>query len=130
MAFRQPEKRKTQLLSILLFFLVLSVLQIFAQAFASTPQFTFLGGFLSSLLFFFLLIIIGTLVDEIKWFGVIISLLVALVAAATVHRVCVTTCFLFSLGILFYMVQSSKHISSEIQKDAARTNVRTKPKRT
>jgi hypothetical protein len=34
---------------------------------------------------------------------------IALVIAGTVHRVCITTCFLFSIGFLFYMNSVSKY---------------------
>jgi len=46
---------------------------------------------------------IGNFQNETKWIEVIFALLVAEIAAATVHRVCVTTCFLFSLLLLAYL---------------------------
>ncbi|CAH9085367.1 unnamed protein product [Cuscuta europaea] len=35
------------------------------------------------------------------WGAVILAEAVALVAASTVHRVCITTCLLFSVGLLY-----------------------------
>ncbi|KAF3447033.1 hypothetical protein FNV43_RR12213 [Rhamnella rubrinervis] len=35
------------------------------------------------------------------WGAVVIAEAVALIAASTVHRVCITTCFLFSAGLLY-----------------------------
>ncbi|XVE60281.1 hypothetical protein DITRI_Ditri05aG0116300 [Diplodiscus trichospermus] len=35
------------------------------------------------------------------WGAVILAEAVALIAASTVHRVCITTCFLFSAGLLY-----------------------------
>jgi hypothetical protein len=66
--------------SFLLFLVTLSGLEIFADNLASTPQLTIVGGFISSLLFvFFLLVIsfifssfllqaVGNLQKETKWF--------------------------------------------------------------
>jgi len=54
---------------------------------------------------------IGNLVKETKWIEVVICLAIALIAAATVHRVCVTTCFVFSMIILYYMNTMSQRLS-------------------
>merc|ERR1711941_32611 len=103
-----------------------SALRIWAPTFASSEKFTILGGFVSSLLFFFSLLIIGNLKErESGWLQVFVSLAIAMGAAATVHRVCVTTCFLFSMGLLYWMVQ----VSQSFHKKALEANVATKKRR-
>ncbi|KAL5563413.1 hypothetical protein UlMin_033160 [Ulmus minor] len=72
---------------------------------ASTELFTILGGFISSLLFLVLLTIIGnfqeTCGSKTGWGVVVIVEVVALIAASTIHQVCITTCFLFSAALLY-----------------------------
>ncbi|KAL5580684.1 hypothetical protein UlMin_013126 [Ulmus minor] len=81
---------------------------------ASTELFTILGGFISSLLFLVLLTIIGnfqeTCGSKTGWGAVVIAEVVALIAASTVHRVCITTCnpilmiLFFQCNFLFFAV--------------------------
>eukprot|EP01116_Phalansterium_solitarium_P025028 TRINITY_DN9382_c0_g1_i1.p1 TRINITY_DN9382_c0_g1~~TRINITY_DN9382_c0_g1_i1.p1 ORF type:complete len:126 (-),score=28.05 TRINITY_DN9382_c0_g1_i1:162-539(-) len=99
----QPSASQSAAISAFLWLVTLSALQIWAPKLASTPQLTILGGFVSSLLFFFGVIFIGNLQQETKWVEVVLSLVVAEIAAASVHRVCATTCFIFSLILLGYM---------------------------
>ncbi|GBG72496.1 hypothetical protein CBR_g12067 [Chara braunii] len=91
--------------SFLLFLITLSAQQVYKEKLASSEWFTILGGFVSSLLFLFLLTFIGNFQETVqaktKWAEVIICLTVAMVAASTVHRVCVTTCFLFSALFIY-----------------------------
>jgi len=110
MAREQPSAGNSSLLAGLLFLITLSGLQIWAPILASTPQLTIVGGFISSLLFFFLVICLGNLQREAGWVEVLVSLLVAEVAAATVHRVCVTTCFLFSIALGLYLNYMAKNL--------------------
>merc|ERR1711991_428777 len=70
---------------------------LFAEA-LQTPKGTIAGGFIASLLYFFLFCLLGSFQREVRWGTVIISGLIALTAAASVHRVCVTTRLLFSIG--------------------------------
>eukprot|EP01115_Flamella_aegyptia_P002251 TRINITY_DN136263_c0_g1_i1.p1 TRINITY_DN136263_c0_g1~~TRINITY_DN136263_c0_g1_i1.p1 ORF type:complete len:129 (-),score=44.12 TRINITY_DN136263_c0_g1_i1:15-401(-) len=126
MARDQPSSTQSLVISGLLFFITLSGLQIFATKLASTPQLTIVGGFVSSLLFFFLLIFIGSLEYETKWIEVVFSMFVAMVAASTVHRVCVTTCFIFSVILLAYMNNVSKAIGT---RNAAALLAKEKPKK-
>ncbi|XP_047336190.1 protein KRTCAP2 homolog [Impatiens glandulifera] len=95
----------SMLYSLLLFILILSLQQMYRVKLASSEVFTILGGFTSSLLFTVLLTFIGNYQETIGaktgWGTVILAETVALIAAGTVHRVCVTTCFLFSAGILY-----------------------------
>ncbi|BFG19006.1 hypothetical protein CerSpe_052800 [Prunus speciosa] len=95
----------SMLYSFLLFTVILSLQQMYRGKLASTELFTILGGFISSLLFLVLFTFIGNLQEtsgvRTGWGAVIIAEAVALIAAGTVHRVCITTCFLFSVGLLY-----------------------------
>ncbi|CAN0892249.1 Protein KRTCAP2 homolog [Linum grandiflorum] len=95
----------SMLYSLLLFTVILSLQVMYRGKLASTELFTILGGFISSLLFLLLLTFIGNFQEssgaKTGWGAVILAEAVALVAAGTVHRVCITTCFLFSAGLLY-----------------------------
>lgn len=97
------------LLSSVLVVFVFAGMQLYKVQLGSTQLFTILGGYLGSLVFVFLLTAISNV--ENHFFGeksqaqvfpeVTISLLIAMIASGTVHRVCVTTCVIFSLLGLF-----------------------------
>ncbi|KAF5467925.1 hypothetical protein F2P56_012129, partial [Juglans regia] len=95
----------SMLYSILLFTVILSLQEVYRGKLASSELFTILGGFTSSLLFLVLLTFIGNFQEtcgmKTGWGAVIIAEAIALIAASTVHRVCITTCFLFSAGLLY-----------------------------
>ncbi|KZV28822.1 hypothetical protein F511_06256 [Dorcoceras hygrometricum] len=95
----------SMLYSFFLFVATLSLQEMYRAKLASSELFTVLGGFTSSLIFLLLLTFIGNYqeTNSIKtgWGTVIIAEAVALVAASTVHRVCITTCFLFSAVLLY-----------------------------
>lgn len=78
--------------------------------FASTRPLTIAGGFVASLIFFFLFILAGNMQREVKWITVALCLFVTAVIAATVHRVSMTTCVLFSLGWVAWVNRASKAI--------------------
>ncbi|KAK8552299.1 hypothetical protein V6N12_040903 [Hibiscus sabdariffa] len=86
---------------------------------ASSELFTILGGFISSLLFLVLLTFIGNFQEangiRTGWGAVILAETVALIAASTVHRVCITTCFLFSAGILYEINKISGVVVSKVE---------------
>ncbi|KAG6738671.1 hypothetical protein POTOM_058293 [Populus tomentosa] len=125
----------SMLYSFLLFTVILSLQEMYRSKLASTELFTILGGFISSLLFLVLLTLIGNFQEtcgmKTGWgagectFSLLSRMLlssirriilaegVALIAAGTVHRVCITTCFLFSAGLLYEVNKLSGLILSK-----------------
>ncbi|KAI7730007.1 hypothetical protein M8C21_018334 [Ambrosia artemisiifolia] len=92
------EPGNSMLYSLLLFVVTLSLQQMYRGKLASSELFTILGGFISSLVFLFLFTFIGNYQEtsgvKTGWGAVILAEAVALVAAGTVHRVCITTWYL------------------------------------
>ncbi|KAK3230580.1 hypothetical protein Dsin_002461 [Dipteronia sinensis] len=95
----------SMLYSFLTFTVILSLQEMYRGKLASSELFTILGGFISSLLFLVSLTFIGNFQEasgmRTGWGAVLLAEAIALIAASTVHRVCITTCFLFSAGILY-----------------------------
>ncbi|KAJ8762872.1 hypothetical protein K2173_023001 [Erythroxylum novogranatense] len=114
----------SMLYSLLLFTVILSLQQMYKAQLASTELFTILGGFISSLLFLVLLTFFGNYQETCNmktgWGAVILAEAVALIAASTVHRVCITTCFLFSAGILYEVNKLSGTFLSKVESKARR----------
>ncbi|KAK1407701.1 hypothetical protein QVD17_39324 [Tagetes erecta] len=117
--FHKPmaESGNSMIYSLLLFVVTLSLQEMYRGKLASSELFTILGGFTSSLVFLFLLTFIGNYQEtsgvKTGWGAVILAEAVALVAAGTVHRVCITTCFLFSAVILYEVKKISEVMVSK-----------------
>ncbi|ESQ34633.1 hypothetical protein EUTSA_v10009123mg [Eutrema salsugineum] len=111
--------------SILMFTVILSLQEVYRGKLASSELFTIFGGFTSSLLFLFSLTFIGNLQESSgmkssSWGAVILAEVIALIAASTVHRVCITTCFLFSAGLLYEMNKISGYMLSKTESKSKR----------
>ncbi|AAG29199.1 putative keratinocyte-associated protein [Arabidopsis thaliana] len=110
--------------SLIVFTVILSLQEIYRGKLASSELFTILGGFTSSLLFLFSLTFIGNFQESsgIKsgWGAVILAEIIALIAAGTVHRVCITTCFLFSAGLLYEVNKISGYMLSKTESKSKR----------
>ncbi|CAL1362525.1 unnamed protein product [Linum trigynum] len=114
----------SMLYSLLLFLVILSLQEMYRGKLASTKLFTILGGFTSSLLFLVLLTFIGNFQEsngmKTGWGAVVLAEVVALIAAGTVHRVCITTCFLFSAGLLYEVNKLSGIAQSKVESKTRR----------
>ncbi|KAI3686912.1 hypothetical protein L1987_80602 [Smallanthus sonchifolius] len=118
------ESGNSMVYSLLLFVVTLSLQEMYRGKLASSELFTILGGFTSSLVFLFLLTFIGNYQEtsgvKTGWGAVILAEAVALIAAGTVHRVCITTCFLFSAVILYEVTKISGVMVSKSEAKARR----------
>jgi hypothetical protein len=109
----------TVVVSSILALLTFSAMQVFKTFLASSQLMTFLGGFAGSLLFVFLLTAVGNLEKTVFGHGfqtqlaeVVFCQIVAMAAAASVHRVCATTCILFSVAMTWTLHRISQETYS------------------
>ncbi|KAL1462715.1 hypothetical protein WDU94_014528 [Cyamophila willieti] len=113
------------IISLVLTILIFSGMQMYRQWLSSSQLNTILGGLLGSFFFVFSLTGLGNL--ETAIFGknfqtklfpeVIFCLMGAVMASGMVHRVCATSCIMFSIIDLYYMqrISQSVHVQPIIQ---------------
>ncbi|UJR23810.1 hypothetical protein I4U23_026786 [Adineta vaga] len=108
------------LISLLISLLLFASMQLFRSQLASSQPLTIVGGFLGSLLFISLLT--ATSNFEMNTIGpnyqarivpeVVSCLFISMICCAFVHRVCVTTCIIFSMIALYYINRISSQVYS------------------
>ncbi|XP_023949627.2 protein KRTCAP2 homolog [Bicyclus anynana] len=102
-------------LSSILTLLIFSGMQMYKPLLVRSPITIIFGGYLGSIMFMFFVTAIGNL--EATLFGknfqlklpeIALSMLISLIAAGMVHRICFTTCLIFSLITIYYMNKLSQ----------------------
>merc|ERR1712018_28625 len=107
-------------------------MQLFRNQLGSSKVMTILGGFLGSQLFVLLLTAMNNFENmnlgrnfQAQLFPEVITcLLLAMVASGMVHRVCVTTCLIFSCVALYYInkLSQSKYTVPTVQSGKGKKN--------
>ncbi|KAG7310997.1 hypothetical protein JYU34_003850 [Plutella xylostella] len=102
-------------ISSILTLLIFSGMQMYKPLLVKSPVTIIFGGYLGSVMFMFFVTAIGNL--EATLFGksfqlklpeILISMVISLVAAGMVHRICFTTCLIFSIVTIYYMNRLSQ----------------------
>ena len=116
--------------------LTFSGMQMAKPILASTQLMTIVGGFVGSVLFVFLVTAVGNL--EAIVFGkgfqtklpeTILAMIMAMAASASVHRVCASTCLLFSLLLTYSMYKISQTVHGHTEQESAPTRMAEKSKK-
>ncbi|CAG9581285.1 unnamed protein product [Danaus chrysippus] len=102
-------------LSSILALLIFSGMQMYKPLITRSPLTIIFGGYLGSLMFMFFVTAVGNL--EATLFGknfqlklpeIVLSMVISLIASGMVHRICFTTCLIFSIITIYYMNKLSQ----------------------
>eukprot|EP01096_Ripella_sp_DP13-Kostka_P014032 TRINITY_DN621_c0_g1_i1.p1 TRINITY_DN621_c0_g1~~TRINITY_DN621_c0_g1_i1.p1 ORF type:complete len:119 (+),score=58.47 TRINITY_DN621_c0_g1_i1:58-414(+) len=103
-----PTSQQTVIFSAILLIVTFLGIQTFKPFFLTSDNTKILGGFVSSLLFFFGAILVGNVAKKVGIVEVIFCLFLSVGVGATIHPICITTSFFFSLLGLFYLSYASR----------------------
>ncbi|KNC51204.1 keratinocytes-associated protein 2 [Thecamonas trahens ATCC 50062] len=110
--------QSTVVLGSLIYGILFSFLQIYAETLAASPPLTILAGLICAILTVLGFLVLGNVAvivlgssHEASWAEAAISLFAAIVIAGTVHGVSVTTCFAFSIALLYAVARASHWIN-------------------
>ncbi|CAH8533857.1 unnamed protein product [Heterobilharzia americana] len=98
-------------MSLLLLIVLFAAMRLFTETLCSSKLMTIIGGFFGSLGFVLLITFVNnferTVFGDEFYSGVfpevVTCIIIACSFSATVHRVCATTCFIFSMVMLYYL---------------------------
>ena len=97
-------------------FILSSLIYILRKQIQSTPISVVLGGFIGSLVFFFLVIIVGQIFEltgskrKPGWIPITLSMILSNVGCFLVHKFCFLSCFCFCVPMGIYLIYSSNLI--------------------
>lgn len=102
-------------LSSITMLLLFSGMQMYKPLLVRSPLAIIFGGYLGSLIFMFFVTAVGNLQAaflgrnfQLKLPEIVVGMIAALIAAGMIHRICLTTCMIFSLITIYYMNKISQ----------------------
>eukprot|EP00823_Brevimastigomonas_motovehiculus_P001521 TRINITY_DN12073_c0_g1_i1.p1 TRINITY_DN12073_c0_g1~~TRINITY_DN12073_c0_g1_i1.p1 ORF type:complete len:161 (+),score=25.39 TRINITY_DN12073_c0_g1_i1:66-485(+) len=124
----RPTAANSAVICCLLFLVLLSVSQIYSEVLGSGDLLRLLGGLVHAVMYICLVLAIGNFEQVLfrnqgeitmGWFEVLFSALAVVVSAGTIHRVCATSCLLFSAGATYFLYGVSKALHSTVETKAS-----------